>query len=207
MDPAESRLLALLSPLSRILRTQVPESRTLVETGAAVAAPAVPPRPPSADVALEAIRDLVTGIQEGRSLEPLYPRLSRLIANQERRAEIVDQLFLTSEFDRAVNLASARAQLEYELCLAAYRSDLSVPERLALLDRIVELERDSRNRIKSGAIPVSDLMALVQKADATLAVDEVQLAAKFAKTTPQGREVVRKLALRLGKAARAAEKK
>ena len=28
---------------------------------------------------------------------------------------------------------------------------------------------------------------------------------KFAKTTPQGREVVRKLALRLGKAARAAE--
>ena len=206
VDPHEFRLLALLSPLSKILRTQASESRALVESGAAAPAAILPPSPPSADVALATGRELVARMQDGRSLEPVYPALSRLIANQERRAQIVDQILLTHEFDRAFTLASARAQIEYELCLAAYRGDLSVPERLALLDRLVTLESDSRNRIKAGATPVSDLMSLVQQASA-IAVDEAQLAVKFAKTTPQGREVVRKLALRLGKAARAAEGK
>ena len=204
VDPRESRLLALLSPLSKILRTQQSESRALVEVGAAVPAAVLPPSPPSADVALATGRELVARMQDGRPLEPLYPAVARLIANQERRAEIVDQILLTHEFDRAFTLAAARAQIEYELCMAAYRSDLSVPERLALLDRLVSLEQDSRNRIKAGATPVSDVMSLMKQAGA-LAIDEVQLASKFAKTTPQGREVVRKLALRLGKAARAAE--
>jgi hypothetical protein len=203
----EARLLALLSPLSRILRTQPSESRELVETGAAIRAEPVPSRPPSSDVALATARELAEGIEDGRPLEPLFPRLSRLISNQERRAEIFDQLFLTHEFSRAVDLAAARAHIEHKLIVAAFRGDLTVEEEIAVFDRIIELERESRNRIKGGAIAVSDLMAMLQKADATLAVDEGVLATKFAQTTPQGREIVRKLAMRLGKAARSAERK
>ena len=74
----------------------------------------------------------------------------------------------------------------------------------ALLDmeQIEPLEREARNRIKSGALPINDLLGQIQKMDSTLAVDEEALRSKFSKTTPQGREVVRKLALRLGKATR-----
>jgi len=201
-DLLDSATYELLDDLQAILYTQRSEALALKQMGVAIEAEVVQPTPPPADAALSVLRRLVDGIHQGKSLESLYPDLSRLIANQERRAEIVDQLLLTHEFDRATTLAQARAQLEHELVIACYRNELTSHERMALLEILVPLEREARNRIKSGALPINDLLGQIQKMDSTLAVDEEALRSKFSKTTPQGREVVRKLALRLGKATR-----
>lgn len=194
---------ALVTTLQAVLLTQRSEAPMLEASGVAEQAELVQPTPPPADVALSVLRKLVDGIHAGKSLEALYPQLSRLIANQERRAEIVDQLLLTSEFDRATTLAQARARLEHDLIISCYRNELTAHERMDLLEVLVPLEREARNRIKSGALPINDLLAQIQKMDSTLAIDEEALRSKFSKTTPQGREVVRKLAMRLSKATRA----
>ena len=195
-----------MGTLQQVLMTQAThtrqETKQLVAQGAAIEAELVQPVHPAADQALVVMRELITGINSGTSLELLYPKLQRLISNQERRAEIVDQLALTSDFDRLATLAQARAHLEHELISSAYRDELTTGERMALLDAIVPLEREVRNRVRSGATAINDLLANIQRMESALAIDEEALRNKFSKTTPQGREVVRKLAMRLGKATR-----
>jgi hypothetical protein len=191
----------LADTLARVLATEQEESAALVKFGVAVPATLVPPIPPAADVALTALRELILNTQDGKPVAHLYPTISRLISHQDQRAEVVKQIILAHTFIRAVVVAQARSHLEHGLIVQAYRSELSPTERLALLELLLKVEDKIQARIDSGAVNISDLLGQIQKISA-LAIDEDALKAKFAKTTPQGREVVRKLAIRLGKAVR-----
>ena len=102
-----------MGTLQQVLMTQAThtrqETKQLLAQGVAIEAELVKPVHPAADQALAVMRELIEGINTGKSLELLYPKLQRLISNQERRAEIVDQLALTSDFDRLATLAQALA--------------------------------------------------------------------------------------------------
>jgi hypothetical protein len=169
-------------------------------TQEAAAAPVLAQSP-----ALVALRNVVTAINTGTSLDTHQTAIASLIHAQDKRAELVDTLLLTNDYERAVNFAEARAHLEKTLLAAVYREDLTPSERLLLLDRVTAQEQQARNRIKGGAFNNKDLVSLLEKVDFATQDAEGVLAAKFAGTTPAGREIIRKVATRLGKNLRLAK--
>lgn len=153
----------------------------------------------ASDPVLNTLSDVVNGIRTGGSLEGFKSEINKLISNQEDRAELIDNLMLTHQYDRLIRYVKARAYLESYLIACVQRQDLSPTEALAFMKIVMTETETISNRIKSGGTNVNDLMSLINKADFTTQINEADLAKKFSDTTPQGREIVRRLAHRLTK--------
>ena len=150
------------------------------------------------DVALRTLKEVVEGIHTGADLSSQYHVLNRLLHNQQQRAEVVDSLLLTSEYKRVVEVTTARNHLEAQLVKSAYREDLTPAEQLVLLSQLTQISNSASSKIKAGALPLNDLTVLLQKIDyAANAEGEAALKKTYVQTSPQAREVIRKLALRL----------
>ena len=202
---------SLLSASARVVRDtlvrtvgeSVRDRNSLAEDGVSAT---VPPPPPyvggAASPALGMLRQVVEAINTGKSLAPSYEQLSRLIHAQEKRAEVIDHLLLTNDYERVINFAEARARIEQDLLTAVYSQHLNPTERMALYTIISQLEKEARGRIKAGSTNVNDIIALLEKIDYSTQAGSEALVRKFADTTPQGREIIRKVTSKLSKTLR-----
>jgi hypothetical protein len=153
----------------------------------------------SVDPILDVLETVVNGIKHGTDISAQEERITKVILNQEQRAELIDNIMLTHDFDRLVQYAKARKVLEDFLLKSAIRGDLSVTEALAFM-RIVQTESETlQNRVKSGAHSVKDIVQMIQKVDYTIQRNEQDLAKKYKNTSPQSREVMRRLGHKLNK--------
>jgi hypothetical protein len=141
----------------------------------------------------QVLRQIVGGIEDGKDIRESYPLIGRLIHNQEPRSNVVNQLLLTNDFRRVTELSAARDHLEQELMAGAYRQDLTAAERLVLLKMLQEQLKTAESRLAAGAQPVQDLIGLMQKINFATQGDENALRQRFSQTSPQGREIIRKL--------------
>lgn len=148
----------------------------------------------------KALRHVIHAIHTGTGIDGRL--VGSLIHSQDKRAQLVDQLLLTRDYERATALAEARASLEAGLIKSCQDPKLSLSVRLLLLEQVTGLEDAARKRIKGGSINIQDLEALLEKVNYATEAGEADLATKFANTTPQGREIIRKVVTRLGKAVR-----
>lgn len=158
------------------------------------------------DNVLKVLDTVVSGIKNGTDISANQEEISKLILNQESRAELIDNILLTHDYDRLVKYVRARKVLEDFLLLSCQRGDLSATEALAFMKIVMSESETLQNRIKAGATSVKDILGLVNKADFALQVKETELSKKFEKTSPQGREIIRRLAHRLNKVQKGANK-
>jgi DNA-binding MarR family transcriptional regulator len=177
-----------LPPAAKVIRDAV--SRDLEERG-------VPPM--DDDVVLNTLQKVVDGIRSGTDISGVQAEVTRLVTNHESRSELIDNLMLAHDYDRLVKYARARARVENLLIRATERDDLTPTEALAFMAIIVQEAKTIQGRIKAGATDVKDVLALLERADYTVTVAQADLAKKFASTTPQGREIVRRLAHKLSR--------
>jgi hypothetical protein len=156
------------------------------------------PAPP-ADVVLDTLDEVVDALKTGREISGLRDRISQLITNQESRAELVSSMAMAHDFGRLARYMRARASLEDILLTASIDRTLTPTQSLAFLKIAQEQSEVILSRVRAGATNIQDLMALLNKADYALQVQDAALAKKFSNTTPQGREIIRRLAHRLNK--------
>jgi hypothetical protein len=150
------------------------------------------------DAVLTTLEAVVNGIITGRSIED--PRkVGQYISNQEARAELIANLVQTDDYRRLVKMMRTRSNLETSLLKSAERDDLNPSERLALLQLISGEISGIAKGVRANATNVADVLGLLEKADAAFDANEDLLTKKFAATTTQGREVIRRLSHRFSK--------
>ena len=154
--------------------------------------------------AMTALRAIVQGINNGSDLSAHRQTLNRLLYSQEQRSQVIDQLMMVSDYKRLVELTEARNHLESMLVKSSYRGDLNPAEQLVLLSQLTSITKQVEGKVRSGAQSVSDLETLLRRIDYAANTDSEGLKKKFQQTSPQGREVIRKLTMRLQKAVKEA---
>ena len=157
------------------------------------------------DPALEALDQLVDAINNnsGKLSEKQIKKMAPLIYEQEKRAEIVDQLVLTHEYTRLSKFLKTRAVLEAVLIQAAQTGSLTPAESIAVLGMLTSEIKSMSARVKSGSASMKDLMTLLEKVDYTIKEREEGQSQQFSGTTPQEREITRRLAYKVSKLAKA----
>ena len=149
------------------------------------------------DQSLSVLQQVVDGFTHGTSLAHLSETINKLISNQEQRAELISSLVMSHEYNRLVKYLAVRSHLEDQLIEAALRDDLSTSEKLMLLKLVGDETQSVANKVQAGSTTVKDIMGLMNKVDYKLQLGERTLGSKFRKTTPQGREIVRRVAFQL----------
>jgi hypothetical protein len=157
------------------------------------------PPPPDNNLVTDIINVIVHGIQTGEDFSSTYPTISRLVNNQEHRANLINQLMLVDDYRRAAAFMALRNELEGELINAAKANTLRPSEKLVLLQMTDERLKDAQTRIAGNAIDVQDVLSLLQKANYAVEVKGEALKKKFIQTSPQGREIIRKLVTTMGR--------
>jgi hypothetical protein len=164
----------------------------------------ITPLPPAPeDAVLDTLDEVIDSLKTGREISGLRERIAQLVTNQESRAELVSNMAMTHDFDRLSRYMRARASLEDILLTAAVDRSLTPTQALAFLKITQEQSEIILNRVRAGATNIQDLLSLLNKADYALQVQDAELAKKFSNTSPQGREIIRRLAHRLNKVAAA----
>lgn len=159
---------------------------------------------PNTTPVLDALDDVVSGIVDGRDITEAYPRIARLIHAQDARAEVVNQLLVTQDYSRLARAMRVRHHLEESILAQAMNDELLPAERVILLEALEQMITTSRKHVAGQSTSVNDVASLLEKLDYTTELAGEALKKKFAKTSVQGREVVRKLLLRVTKAVKEA---
>ena len=119
----------------------------------------------------------------------------------------MDQLTLVDDYRRAAAFIELRNELETELISAARNNLLHPSERLVLLKMTDDRLKDIQNRISGSAVDIQDVLSLLQKANYAVEMKGDALKKKFITTSPQGREIIRKLVTTMGRRLKSDEKK
>lgn len=152
------------------------------------------------DPALAALRVVIDGIQSGKSIQNSASEIARLVNNQESRADLIDTLILTHEYDRLMKFLTARKRVEDVMLTAASSGRMSPTEAMAFMAMMSPEIKAMMARVKSSTAAGKDVFSLLSKVDFVLQQDEAALAEKFKHTTPQARELARRITHKLQKA-------
>jgi hypothetical protein len=160
-----------------------------------------------ADPLLNTLEHVVNGIMTGQSLDDQHGKIRQYIHNQQERSDLISNLLLTKDYQRLLSHLKVREILEARLLQAALRGDLNTSELLAVTQMVTEQTSKLETRVQAGASNVSDVMALLNKADYALSLHEDKVRDKFKHTTSTGREIVRRMIHKLRKVDGAPEPK
>lgn len=183
----------LLSSKDKVVREVI--GRDLEERGASTGQLS----PPPADPILDTLEKIVSGIKTGGDIQQESSAVLRFISNQESRSTLVDSMLLSHDYERLVRYAKARNHLEDVLLRASMRGDLSPTEALAFMSVVNAESKVLQARVRAGSENIKDIMALLEKADYALTERQVEITKRYVDTTPQGREIIRRLTHRLAK--------
>ena len=184
-------------------RQQQQEAAVIAEVATRTAAETEVIPPAGNSSVLDALNAVVKNITSGGDLTAHRSNIERLVCSQEQRATMIDNLLLTHDYERLVEFVKTRQKLENFLLGCANRDDLSPAESLAFLRYVGDESKYLTGRIKAGSSSINDIVSLMSKIDYTIQVDEGNLMKRLANTSPQGREIIRRVAFKLAKTANA----
>ena len=153
------------------------------------------------DPAIEAMEQIVANIQQGKDIKDSFAQIARLTHNQDSRAEIFSSLSLTHDYSRYTAFLNARRRVELVLLAIAGQGKLTPGDALALLAYLNEGIHTIEGKIKSSSLGGKDIAGLLGKIDYLMSTQEVALQKKMADTTPQNREIMRRVSHKLQKMA------
>lgn len=147
---------------------------------------------------LSVLQDMVEGMQSGSNIEDLRVPLLQLTNNQEERAKLVRSLILTNDYNRLSKYLIIRDSLEKLMLAHAIEGSLTPAEGMSFL-RVVREEIDNiQGSVTEGAAAGGDVTTMLNRVSFAAKAQEDILASKI-KSSPQNRELVRKLIYRLTK--------
>jgi hypothetical protein len=147
---------------------------------------------------LALLKDMVEGMRAGENLEDLRVPLLQLTGNQEERAKLVRSLMLTHDYDRLSSYLIIRDKLEQLLLAEAMSGKLDPAQALSFLRTVREEISQIQSAVTEGAAAGGDVTTLLNKVSFAAKAQEDVLLSKI-KSSPQNRELVRKLIYQLAK--------
>lgn len=154
---------------------------------------------------VELISDVVSRIQSGQPLSDLQVNLGPLLNEQSAKASVVQSAILNHQLERLALHFDMRWFLERDLWQELREMKLNAAEKLVLL-KLSCIEADKAAEYINNANPnfqlPQDIEATVDKATKSVSTQATALNRKeFEGTTPQGREVIRRLTFKAKQAA------
>ena len=142
---------------------------------------------------LDILEKVVEALRTGNPLEGVRADVERLVANQQTKTDLINNLVLAHDFDRLTLYLKARSKLERFLFGLLQQEKLSAQDALAYFRIVYEEAKVLTDRVQNGSSPVKDASSELDKVD--LAVQQAQQALKdkLKDTSPQGREIIRRL--------------
>lgn len=143
------------------------------------------------DASLTVLGELVQAFDSGEGLHRVKSEVDRLTMAQEERMVLVDSLVTQHSLVRMTRLMAARDKLERFMLSATERSDLTPSEALLFLKMIQTDMAEIKDSIKP--TPIKDAKGLVDKVDYAQKKTLAGAMSRYDRTSPQGREIIRKV--------------
>lgn len=160
---------------------------------------------PTEDPIIDTLDRLVSSFKSGGSTQEIKAQIEQFLTARDERSELVNNLLVVHDVDRLPDYLKLRRHVEKYLLKSAFGGSLTPAEALAFL-KIAQTEIDSiTSQVRSGGHASKDVNELIRRADFVNKSDDKELAEKFKNTSPQGREILRKIGHKLAKAANAAK--
>lgn len=140
---------------------------------------------------LATFNKLVEGIVNGGELESSKNDVIRLISNPTEKAQVVLGMLLNADIERLGMFVNMRSRTEQMLNRAMQRSDLSCAEALAF-NRMACIEIGMIRANLEAEQPVVDTTTLTEKIDSGKHQVERKIERTLQRTSPQGREIIRR---------------
>lgn len=150
------------------------------------------------DQALAVMRDLVEGMKSGSDLASLRVPIVQLTGNQEERAKLIRSLMLTHDYSRLVNYLVIRDKLEQLLMEYAAAGQFTPAEGLAFFKAVCGEIAGIQQAVSEGAASGGDATTLLNRVSFAAKAQEGILSKKV-NSSPQNRELVRRVIYRLTK--------
>ncbi len=142
---------------------------------------------------------------EEEDLEQYAPRIKQLAANQEVKAQLLASLTQANDQARLARLLKVRDKLEHKVVEAANEDDISTADAAAMYEYLDGKTKTLQDDLHISATGMRDVTASLSKLDVSTQKRRKELEDKLRQTTPQGREIVRRIAHGLAKTARSAD--
>lgn len=152
-------------------------------------------------IPMDVLGKVVDSFINGGTLENLEPEIQQLVDRQEDRARLISALMQTNDYRRLVKLAKVRDKLEDRMLEVAGSDDLSAEETLAFTVHVGTETEKLQSSIQVQGSDLKDLVNMLQTMDSTLQNKHKLLEVRLKNTSPQAREIIRRVAYGLGKAA------
>jgi len=147
--------------------------------------------PPSAT--LEILDQVVEALRTGKPLEGVRGDVERLVSNQQVKSDLINNIVLAHDFERLTLYLQARSKLERFLFGLLQQDKLTAQDALAYFKIVYEESKVLTDRVQGGASPVKDASAELDKVDLAVRQAQEAMKAKLKDTSPQGREIIRRL--------------
>lgn len=160
---------------------------------------ASPPAASDEESALSMLSQVMQARKEGKSLEAFKHDLARLLQNTDELYKLVWHLYRRHRCDQLLDWLTADDAITKFLTRCFRRGDLTPTEALVLkrmsTSAIKELVDEYRTAMSESETLSShgESSDLLSKLDVTLKLEDKNTHSILTKTTPQGREIVRKL--------------
>ncbi len=172
----------LVNLLNRQAKDPVPVTKGVIPTGS-----------PALDLAQE----LIALFNSGGDLSEIKDRINMHAANSQEKAELLTGLLASDDRQSAAELRVDTRILYNTLREATRRGDLSTAEALTAHSYLKTQAEDTVARVEAARQDQSkNVLEIVDKTNYNQIAIQKGLQQKFKSTTPQGREILRKLAFR-----------
>lgn len=151
----------------------------------------------TSDPSIDAMRELIANIEQGRDIQASFDKIKRLIHNQESRAEVFNSLSLTHDYGRYASFLGARRKIELEMLQSIDSGNLSPAEKFMVIEYLNNGIGKIEGRLASSTAGNKDVMSLLAKVDYVVSNAQLATEKKMASTTPQNREILRRVGHKL----------
>jgi hypothetical protein len=155
--------------------------------------------PKSEHKVLGLLQDIVGTFQTGGDISEYKEQVQKLIHNQAERADLVDNVLMTIDYERLGNAMASKIKLEMIIHAAIASGQISTIEAIALFPIVSKEAESLLKRVKLGTSEVKDVSKLVEKVNSIAEDGNAEILKQFANTSPQNREIMRRMAHKFGK--------
>ena len=142
---------------------------------------------------LQVLEQVVEALRTGEPLEGVRGDVERLVTNQQVKTDLINNIVLAHDFERLTLYLKARSKLERFLFGLLNEDKLTAQDALAYFKIVYEESKALTERVQGGASPVKDASAELDKVDLAVRQAQEAMKAKLKDTSPQGREIIRRL--------------
>lgn len=159
------------------------------------------PPDPKIEPTIKAMADLMEGIVKGKDIRKEMPVIERLIEKQDVRAEVLNKLSVTQDMLRLSKFTAAQQKLESVVLAVIDAGKLSPAEALAFLAYVSKEREGIRKTVQGSSVSGRDVQGLMDQMSLLVNNESAEFQRKLSATSPQNREIIRRLSHKLGKMA------